>query len=72
MRLWSFRDELKEREPSRVNDEFFGGAYGCPGCYFENAPLDDHDTCRPLSAKRCRECWEKPYNQERWKPDDDQ
>jgi len=70
MRIWSYRDELGRHEPDRVNAEFFGGAYGCPGCYFDGAPIDDHKSCRPLSAARCRDCWDKPYAQERWNPDD--
>jgi hypothetical protein len=74
MKIWSYRDELGSQQPERVNDEFFGGAYGCPGCYFDGAPIDDHlsggKKCRPLSTTRCRDCWDKPYQQERRRQDD--
>ena len=67
----TYRDELREKDPSRVSSLSLGGAYGCPGDYFFGAPRYEPCQCSPVKEKRCRACWDEPYAQERWTPDDD-
>lgn len=70
MRIWTFRDELKKHEPSRVDNRLLGGAFGCPSDYFECTSSYDPNLCSPMLAIRCRACWSKPYAQERWRPNE--
>ena len=71
VRRHSYRDELERFEPDRVNDIFYGGAYGCPADYFPGSKGFDRETCLPLKEGRCRRCWGQPYQGEVYKPNDD-
>lgn len=70
MNRHTYLDELREKDPSRVNSLYGGGAYGCPGNYFFGAPAFERNTCWPMAEKRCEACWDETYAQERWTPDD--
>ena len=70
MKVHTYRDELREKDPSMVSDWRIGGAYGCPGEHFIGAPCYEPCKCSPVKEKRCRACWGQPYAQERWSPGD--
>lgn len=61
----SYRNELKLRERQAVREEYYGGAYGCPGEYFRGAPAEN---CRSDLRRRCQVCWSKTYADEEWIP----
>ena len=71
MKIHTYKDELKEKDPSSLLDRYIGGVNGCPGDYFFGAPVFDRDQCSPLQDRRCRTCWAQPYAQERWCPNDE-
>lgn len=59
----SYREELRRREPGRIDPRYRGGAYGCPGDYFRGARAED---CRPVVRAQCEGCWEELYQDEEW------
>ena len=61
----SYRDELGARQAQAVREEYYGGAYGCPGEYFRGAPARD---CRNVRRTMCEECWNGIYQSEEWIP----
>ncbi len=61
----SYRDELWVRQPQAVKDEFYGGAYGCPGEYFRGAPARN---CHSIERAQCERCWGGTYASEEWIP----
>ena len=60
----SYRDELRVRQAQTVREEFYGGAYGCPGEYFRGAPGKN---CH-IRREQCEECWSGIYQSEEWIP----
>ena len=66
--MWtSYRDELTARQALAVREEFYGGAYGCPGEYFRGAPAKN---CSSIRRERCEKCWSGIYQSEEWIPDE--
>ena len=59
----SYRHELRMRETQRVKDEFYGGAYGCPGEYFRGASVQKN--CK-IERMECERCWSRTYAGEEW------
>lgn len=59
----SYREELRRREPGRIDPRYRGGAYGCPGDYFRGARAED---CRSVQRAQCEDCWESEYKDEEW------
>lgn len=67
--VWtSYRGELGKRQAQAVREEFFGGAYGCPGEYFRGAAAKD---CQVITRKRCEDCWSEAYAGEEWIKDEE-
>ena len=67
--MWtSYRDELRKRQAQAVREEFFGGAYGCPGEYFRGAAARD---CRRVERGLCQQCWSETYASEEWIRDEE-
>lgn len=67
--VWtSYRDELGKRQARAVREEFFGGAYGCPGEYFRGAAAKD---CKAVQRALCENCWSEAYAGEEWIEDEE-
>lgn len=67
-KVWrSYRKELMAREPQAVDERFAGGAFGCPGEYFWGAAV----LTRGCGFRKgCELCWNRPYGEEEWIPDE--
>lgn len=62
-----YRDVLARKEPGRIDLRYRGGAFGCPGDYFEGAKAED---CRQIDRVKCEVCWEELYQGEEWIEDE--
>lgn len=68
-KVWiSYRDELRVRQAQMVREEFYGGAYGCPGEYFRGAAARN---CAAIERAACENCWSETYQSEEWIPDEE-
>ena len=60
----TYRDVVKERDPTAVRSGYGGGMIGCPGSYLLGAPSSS--ACCHGSNIICTACWDSPYQGEAW------
>lgn len=52
----TYREKLKQEHPGAIDSRHGGGCMGCPGTYWDGAPVPAN--CYPGRNKDCTECWD--------------
>ena len=59
----TFRDMMAVQCPGALSNRSMGGVTGCPGNYFEGAPVLYERDCGNATPDRCAACWNSPLKE---------